>query len=225
MLYGRQLLAKKLAERVTPLHDMEAAEANAAYVAASGTHHHGEWCGDAFEEGDEEGPRTISPGAEKGWKKLIREFVRQQRADSGEFPRDLQAPDAPNADGTSERPVHDPVVPYEDRPEDDVQSMPFMSTAPAECKVMEATRGPGKAPRPTAPPAPRSRGFGAPDEGGFSRPDFSGIRSGELHDGANSRPALFHRPAIHHPHPGQRERVDKQRDRHLSRHVEQGEPD
>lgn len=126
MLKGSVLLSQQLAERAnagsTPLHAAAEAECEAQYPEGDGTHAHGPWC-----HGGQ--VADVSGHAEKGWKKTLRRLL--ERADSGEFPRDLQP------DGITQRIIHDPPVPYVDRPEDEVSSMPMHSTAPAEVKHVD----------------------------------------------------------------------------------------
>ena len=93
----------------------------------------------------------VDPEIEKGKrKKLLRELARLHGSLHEGIPAVLKDPAPPSEDGTSERQVHDGVVPYEDRPEDDVQSMPMASTVPCEAEAaksamnMAAERGPGE---------------------------------------------------------------------------------
>jgi len=76
----------------------------------------------------EDKPRDLQdredPSLEKGkWKKLVRDMVRQVAE---------PVSDQQQRDGTSSRPVHDPAVPYQDRAEDDLASLPMPSTAPVD---------------------------------------------------------------------------------------------
>jgi hypothetical protein len=62
------------------------------------------------------------PDVEKGgkWKKIVQDLLAAVAQPVGQQ----------SQDGTSEREAHDPVVPYQDMPEDDAASMPMLSTAP-----------------------------------------------------------------------------------------------
>jgi hypothetical protein len=121
----------------TPLHALSEGATSGAHPESRGTHRHGPWCGSAYREGDEDEvtvtsedkPRDLQdredPEVEKGgkWKKLVQELLRTAAQPVSEQQCE---------DGVSERPVHDPVVPFEDRPEDELTSMPFLSTAPVK---------------------------------------------------------------------------------------------
>jgi len=64
-MLSRSQIDTRLAERVrdtalSPLHAMAEGAVNGAHPQSSGGHHHGEWCGSAYHEGDPDGITVVS---------------------------------------------------------------------------------------------------------------------------------------------------------------------